>query len=119
MITIESIRINIAEAIKQSNLTQAELSSKIGVQRPQISCYIHGSKLPALDTLANLCNVLDVEPNEILCFSGRAYNAEYEKTSEPMAERLTKEECALLQAFKGLTKEKKAALFAMLDIKPL
>ena len=67
MITLDQIRKKIAEAIKQSGMTQNDIATKIGVKRPQISCYLHGTKMPALDTFANLCAVLDVDPSEILC----------------------------------------------------
>ncbi|MDE5990872.1 MAG: helix-turn-helix domain-containing protein, partial [Clostridia bacterium] len=52
MITLEQIRINISEAIKQCELTQTELARKIGVRQQQISCYIKCEKLPTLDTFA-------------------------------------------------------------------
>ena len=67
MIKLEQIRLNIAEAIKQSGLTQTELASRIGVKQQQISCYLKCEKLPTLDTFAKLCAVLDLEANEILC----------------------------------------------------
>ncbi len=67
MIKLEQIQKSLSEAILQSGLTQNEIAQKIGVKRPQISCYIHGKKLPALDTLANLCAVLDLDANDILC----------------------------------------------------
>lgn len=67
MITLDQIRKRIAEAIKQSGMTQNDIAAKIGVKRPQISCYLHGTKMPALDTFANLCAVLDLDANEILC----------------------------------------------------
>ena len=51
MITIQLIQKRLAETIRQS----------------QISCYVHGKKMPALDTLANLCKILDVDTNYILC----------------------------------------------------
>ena len=69
MIKLEQIQKSIAEAIVQSGMTQNEIAQKIGVKRPQISCYIHGKKMPALDTLANLCAVLDLDANEILCIA--------------------------------------------------
>lgn len=69
MVTLDKIRIKIAEAIRQSGLTQIELARRIGVNRVQISCYMHGKKMPALDTFANLCAVLDLDPSEILCIS--------------------------------------------------
>lgn len=67
MINIDKIQINIAEAIKQSGLTQSEIASRLGIKRQQISCYLHGSKMPSLDTFANLCAALDLDANEILC----------------------------------------------------
>ena len=66
MITIQQIQQNIAEAIKQSGLTQTELAKRLGVSQQTISHYVKGDKLPALDTFANLCVTLDVDPTEIL-----------------------------------------------------
>ena len=67
MITIKQVQSKLAEAIKQSGLTQAEIAKRIGVNQPQISCYIKGTKMPAIDTLSNLCVILDLDANEILC----------------------------------------------------
>ena len=67
MITLEQIQQKLAEAIRQSGLTQTEIAQQVGIKQSQISCYLHGKKMPALDTLANLCIVLDVDPAEILC----------------------------------------------------
>ena len=67
MITLTQIRTKLSEAIQQSDLTQSEIARRVGVKHSQISCYVHGKKLPALDTLANLCVVLDIDPAEILC----------------------------------------------------
>ena len=66
MITIKQIQDNLIDALKHSNLTQTELAEKIGVKQSQISCYLHGKKLPSLDTFANICAVLDLDPTEIL-----------------------------------------------------
>ena len=48
-------------------ITVQEATDRVGISRVQISCYLHGTKMPALDTLANLCKVLDVDTNYILC----------------------------------------------------
>lgn len=71
MITLTDIQEKIAEAITQSALTQKEIAQRIGVKQTQVSCYLHGKKMPALDTLANLCVVLDVDPADILCTNKR------------------------------------------------
>lgn len=67
MITIEQIKKNLSEALKQSGKTQKEIAEKVKVCQQVVSCYINGTKLPALDTFANLCNELDIDANEILC----------------------------------------------------
>lgn len=67
MITTEMIRERLIESIRQSGYTQTELARRLGIKQSQISCYVHGKKLPALDTLANLCKVLDADANYILC----------------------------------------------------
>ncbi len=67
MITLELIKIKLAEAIKNSGLTQMELAQKLNIRQSNISHYVKGDKMPALDTLANLCVVLDLDANEILC----------------------------------------------------
>lgn len=67
MITAEQIQRKIAEAIEQSDRTQSDLAKQIGVSQSEISHYIKGDRAPALDTLANLCKVLDVDVNDIFC----------------------------------------------------
>lgn len=67
MITAANIYERIAEAIKRSGIKQAEIARRLGIKPQQISCYVHGKKLPALDTLANLCKILDIDANYILC----------------------------------------------------
>ncbi len=67
MITLQQIQARLAESIKQSGLSQTDIAKNLGIKQTQISCYVHGKKLPALDTLANLCKLLDVEPAYILC----------------------------------------------------
>ena len=67
MVTTTDISKKLAEAIKQSGITQATIAEKIGVKQQQISSYRTGKTLPALDTLSRLCTVLDLDANEILC----------------------------------------------------
>ena len=67
MVTTTDISKRLAEAIIQSGLTQTEIAIKIGVRQQQISSYIKGKTLPALDTMSKLCSVLDLDANEVLC----------------------------------------------------
>lgn len=66
MITLQEIQKNIAEAIRTSGMTQSALAKKLGVSQQTVSHYVKGDKLPAPDTLANLCRILDADANDIL-----------------------------------------------------
>ena len=67
MITLEQIRERLKEAIRQSGMTQSAIAKKLGVHHSAIGQYLSGRSMPALDTLANLCRILDVDANYILC----------------------------------------------------
>lgn len=67
MITLQQIQVKLTEAIKNSGLTQTEIGKRLGVSQQTISHYVKGDKMPALDTLANLCILLEIDPSEILC----------------------------------------------------
>ncbi len=69
MIMTEQIRVKLQEAIKQSDMTQNELAERIGVIQQSVAQYLSGRALPSLSTFANICAVLDLDANEILCIA--------------------------------------------------
>jgi len=69
MIILTQIQVRLAEAINNSGLTQTEIARRLGINQQQISCYVHGKKMPALDTFANLCAILELDANDILCLN--------------------------------------------------
>lgn len=69
MITLEQIRKNLQQEIKHSGLTQAEIAKKLNISEQVVSCYVHGKKLPALDTFANLCKEVGIDPLYVLGLS--------------------------------------------------
>ena len=69
MITIDNIKIRLKETIKHSGKTQKEIAEKLSVTQSCIAHYVKGDIVPALDTFANLCKVLDVDANDILCIN--------------------------------------------------
>lgn len=66
MIILREISLRLAEAIKTSGKTQTEIGKELGISQQTVSHYIKGDIMPALDTFANLCVLLDLEPAEIL-----------------------------------------------------
>jgi len=69
MITLTQIQIKLAEYIRQSGMTQTELAHRLGIGQPTIAHYVKGDKMPALDTFANLCAILELDANDILCLN--------------------------------------------------
>lgn len=66
MITLEQIQKRLAEAIKESGMSQTDIARALKINQSNISHYIKGDKMPALDTFANLCKLLDIDTNYIL-----------------------------------------------------
>ncbi|MCI9407464.1 MAG: helix-turn-helix transcriptional regulator [Clostridia bacterium] len=50
-------------------MTQNELAERIGVIQQSVAQYLSGRALPSLSTFANICAVLDLDANEILCIA--------------------------------------------------
>ncbi|MDE6757943.1 MAG: helix-turn-helix domain-containing protein [Clostridia bacterium] len=73
MITSEQIKLKFQEIVKEvikfSGQSQAEIARKIGVRPQTMTDYLKGKIMPSLDTFANLCKVLDLDPVEILCLN--------------------------------------------------
>ena len=51
---------------EDSDLTQKEIAEKLGINPSTVSKYLRQDKFPAIDTFANLCEILDVSADEIL-----------------------------------------------------
>jgi len=69
MITAQEIGQKISDAIKLSGKTQTEIAKQLGVSQQTISSYVHQEKFPSIENLANLCVVLDLDANDILCLN--------------------------------------------------
>lgn len=67
MITLEQIQARLITVIQQSGMTQTAIAKALHINPTQICSYLKGRKMPAIDTLANLCKVLEVDANYILC----------------------------------------------------
>ena len=67
MITLDEIRNNLIAEIKNSNLSQREIANRLNIKPQSFAQYLSGRAMPALDTFANLCVILDVDPADILC----------------------------------------------------
>ncbi len=67
MVTLDEIRAKLVAAIRGSGMTQTAIAKKLGIYQSAVQQYLTGRAMPALDTLANLCALLDLDANDILC----------------------------------------------------
>lgn len=79
MYTLDQIRDNLIYAIRNSGLTQTEIAERLHVRPQTVNEYVKGKSLPALDTFANLCAILDVESDYILGLIDIEGNKTYQK----------------------------------------
>ena len=57
----------IAECRKKKNLTQAQLAEKLNITDRAISKWETGKAMPDSDIMLNLCCILEINVNELLC----------------------------------------------------
>ena len=65
-VRLAEIQKRLREEIKNSGMTQREIAAAMGVSAQTVSRYMTDDIFPALDTLARLCEVLDVSADYIL-----------------------------------------------------
>ena len=57
----------ITECRKKKNLTQAQLAEKLNITDRAISKWETGKAMPDSDIMLDLCNILEINVNELLC----------------------------------------------------
>lgn len=67
MVTLDKIRAKIVAAIRNSGKSQTAIAKELGIYQSAVQQYLSGRAMPALDTLANLCELLDLDANDVLC----------------------------------------------------
>lgn len=67
MITINDIQMRISEAIRYSGMKKKDIAKALNLNLNMIYLYIKGARTPSLETLENLCKLLDEDANYILC----------------------------------------------------
>ncbi len=67
MINLEQARKNIPiiikKGLKEKNMNQTELAKAVGCDKTAINHYLSGSRLPSVDILISICDVLDIDLN--------------------------------------------------------
>lgn len=63
----------IHQALKRKEMTQDQLAKLIGTTQRSISAYVRGEQQPSLETLVMICQVLELNLNQILHLNETIY----------------------------------------------
>lgn len=66
---------NLQHYMEERRVNQRQLAEAVGVAEATISRYLKGTRSPNLETLTDLCDVLNVTPNDLTGY-GRSYMIE-------------------------------------------
>ena len=67
MIPQEEINKRLHEELTASGKSQTEIAQALEIKQQSVQQYLSGRALPSLDTFANLCEILELDPAYILC----------------------------------------------------
>lgn len=90
----ETIRKNIEMYIKKSKYNQAEIAQMLGISKASVTNWIKGTNSPNIEYLDKLCNIFDIQINDIF-------------SSEYGGQKITNEEYELLNNYNQLNEEGK------------
>ena len=81
----------IADCRKKKNITQEQLAEKLSITDRAVSKWERGLSLPDADKMLDLCNILDINVNELL--NGEKISMkDYEKKNEELLLELAKQD---------------------------
>ena len=81
----------IANCRKEKNITQEQLAEKLFITDRAVSKWERGLSLPDADKMLDLCNILDINVNELLN-GERIDMKDYEKKNEELLVELAKQD---------------------------
>ncbi|MBD5100926.1 MAG: helix-turn-helix transcriptional regulator [Clostridiales bacterium] len=67
MITYAQIQNKLTKAVEQSRFTKTGISKEIGIKETTLEKYLYGNTKPPVYIFANLCKILNLDANDILC----------------------------------------------------
>ena len=82
----------IAEKRKNRNLTQMQLAEKLGITDRAVSKWETGKSLPDASLMLELCELLGISVNELLCGEDLTMDTNTEKTEKNLIEMIRQKE---------------------------
>ena len=93
----------ILKVLKDRNMTQVEFAKQVGIATSTISEWKKKKTNPAADKIMNICNVLQITPEQLL--TGKGIEDEEEIAAASPESRFTPYDIQLIEDFHGLKEE--------------
>ena len=103
----------ILKVLKDRNMTQVEFAKQVGIATSTISEWKKKKTNPAADKIMNICNVLQITPEQLL--TGKGIEDEEEIAAASPESKFTPYDIQLLEDFHGLKEEQQKRLVAYME----
>lgn len=103
----------ILKVLKDRNMTQIEFAKQVGIATSTISEWKKKKTNPAADKIMNICNVLQITPEQLL--TGKGIEDEEEIAAASPESRFTPYDIQLIEDFHGLKEEQQKRLVAYME----
>ena len=103
----------ILKVLKDRDMTQAEFAKQVGIATSTISEWKKKKTNPAVDKIMNICNVLQITPEQLL--TGKGIEDEEEIAAASPESRFTPYDIQLIEDFHGLKEEQQKRLVAYME----
>ena len=103
----------ILKVLKKRNMTQAEFAKQVGIATSTISEWKKRKTNPSVDKIMDICNVLQITPEQLL--TGKGIEDEEEIVASSPESRFTPYDIQLIEDYHGLKEEQQRRLVAYME----
>lgn len=103
----------ILKVLKDRNMTQAEFAKQVGIATSTISEWKKRKTNPTADKIMDICNVLQITPEQLL--TGKGIEDEEEIAAASCESRFTPYDIQLVEDYHGLKEEQQKRLMAYME----
>ena len=103
----------ILKVMKERNMTQTEFAKKVGIGNSMISEWKKKKTNPTAEKLMDICNVLQITPEQLL--TGKGIEDEEEIAAAAPENRFTPQDIRMIEDFHGLKETQQKRLLAYME----
>ena len=103
----------ILKVLKDRDMTQVEFAKQVGIATSTISEWKKKKTNPVADKIMNICNVLQITPEQLL--TGKGIEDEEEIVATSPESRFTPYDIQLIEDFHGLKEEQQKRLVTYME----